>query len=538
MATDSPRIVALGLELEAARETIEVLIRRYEGAQGPLQTDQFAVRKAMAALENNVAVSTRALQTSEARLRTLFDHGPHMLLTVDREGLIRTANRRVARMLRLQASDLVGEPLDAILDESSTGLYQEMLERGFEGVVERVAVLSNGVQVALTAARLPGFEGETQLVLRDLTWRRLLEEELQHARRLALLGHLAAVVGHEINNPLAVMLGRLELMLQAPIEDSDRMREQLGRVLEHGRRIGRIVQDLQAVARPQPAKLERVQLVALLDEVCDLAEPFLGRAVMWVDVTPPSLHAFADAEQLRQAVLHLVSNAAERSRRTGRIVLKAERVEEGGLLLDSDGVVISVLDEGPPMPLDLLDDLLAPRSDGSVKRSGYPLGLAIAQNVVIEHGGTMMAGNRPEGGGAISMLLPSGLLPSGGPPAEPCGSGGLRLLYVDDDPLLVSLLDSMLEGTGCSWRLAATGEEALALLGHEEFDVLLVSIRLSGMSGVELRHAVAHRDPVLAGRTILIGGSPRSVPAGVPTLPRPFSRLQLLRCLEGVVGEP
>ncbi len=538
MGDERAELAAMGAELEAARETIEVLIRRYEGAQGPLQTDQYAVQKAMAALENNVAASTRALRASEVRLRTLFDHGPHMLVTVDSEGCILSANRRTARVLRCQAAEFEGQPLTAIFDEASAATLDEMTARRFEGVVERVVVLVNGVQVALTAAPMPGFVGETQLVLRDLTWRKLLEEELQHARRLALLGHLAAVVGHEINNPLAVMLGRIELILQSEMDDCDRLREQLGRVLEHGQRIGRIVQDLQAVARPQPAHLERVKVVDLLDEVSELAAPYLGRAVMWIDVTPPSLQVLADAEQLRQALLNLVSNAADRGRRTGRVVLKAERVEEGGLLADSDGVVISVLDEGPPVPPDLLDDLLAPPSQGSAKRSGYALGLAIAQNVVIEHGGTLSASTRPEGGGIFSVLLPSGSPPASQPrDPDSTPASALSLLCVDDDPMLISSLRIMLEGTGCSWLQVHSGEEALDLMEERRFDVLLTSIKLPGMSGVELHHAVAQRDPVLGRRTVLLGGALRSTPAGVPTLPRPFSRLQLLRCLEDVTRE-
>jgi PAS domain S-box-containing protein len=537
MSADKPELVAMGAELAAARETIEVLIRRYERVQGPLQTDQYALRKALAALENNVAASTRALRVSEARLRAVFDHGPHMLLTVDAEGRVVSANRRLAQAIGRTPAELGGKLFAELLDASSAGLFAELLEQGFEGVVERVVALNNGMQVALTAAPLPGFVGEHQLVLRDLTWRHLLEEELQHTRRLALLGHLAAVVGHEINNPLAVMLGRIELILQSDPDQCERIREQLSRVLEHGQRIGRIVQDLQTVARPQPVRLEPVALVGLLDTVCDQVEDLLGRAVVWVDVTPPNLRVLADAKQLEQAVVNLVSNAADRCRRTGRIVLKAERIEERGLLSDTDGVVISVLDEGPPVPRVLLDDLLAPPEAGTTaKRSGYALGLAIAQSVVLEHGGTLLAENRPEGGGIFSMLLPSGSAPATVIPDPDRPPVILRLLCVDDDPLTQSNLESMLHGTGCTLEVARSGEEALERLDHREFDVLLTAIQLPGMSGVELRHAVARRDPVLAGRTVLIGGALRNTPAGIPTLPRPFSRLQLLRCLESMGG--
>lgn len=529
-------LAAMGGEIEAARETIEVLIQRYEGSQGPLQTDQFAVQKAMAALENTVAVNTRALRASEARLRTLFDHGPHMLITVDRHGAIVSANRLAARALRRPPRDMVGLPLVEVLDDESRDAVLDMVRRRFEGVVERTVVLVNGVQVAMTAAPLPGLAGETQLVLRDLTWRRLLEEELQHSRRLAMFGHLASIVGHEINNPLAVMLGRLEMLLQSDLDDPERLRTHLHRVLEHGQRIGRIVQDLQAVVRPRPARLERVALTGLLDEVCELAGPFLGRAVVWVDVTPPSLEVYADREQLRQALINLVGNAADRMRRTGRVVVRAEPAGDGGPWSERVGVTVSVFDKGASIPKDMMDNLLAPRQEQGSLRVGYSLGLAIAQSVALEHGGALRAENDPEGGAVFSLLLPSG----GGQASErgdatPVEGPELRLLCVDDDPLIRPTLERMFRGTRCSVVVVRTGEEALDRLADHEFDALLTSIRLPGMSGVELRHAVARRDPVLGGRTVLLGGSLRGAPVGVRTLPRPFSRLQLLSTLEDVL---
>ncbi|MFH1469159.1 MAG: response regulator [Pseudomonadota bacterium] len=528
--------VGLGEDLAAAHETIEVLVRRYEGLQGPLQVDQVAIRRALATLEGSLDASARALQASEARLRTLFDHGPHMLVTVDAEGLIRCANQAAACALGCPATELVEQALEAFLDEASARRLGAMILRRFEGVVERVVTLRSGIEVALTAAPLPGFVGETQIVMRDLTWRRLLEEELQNSRRLAFLGNLASVVGHEINNPLAVMLGRLELLLQSDLDDPEGIRRQLARVLEHGHRVGRIVSDLQAVARPQKADRAPLDLHALVRGATAAAAPFVGRTVIHAEVSSAALPLEADHEQLTQALVTLLSHASDRMRRTGRILLSVAPGPGRGLLAHQGSVSIRVVDAGPAIRSDLMERLLTPAQQGSRPRSNHALGLAIVRNIVLEHGGIPWAGNLPSGEAEVGLLLPlpeRETLQAG--PLQ--GAEGPRVLCVDDDPLMVHTLELMLTGTGCRWQVLRTGEDALRVLRNEDFDALLVGLQLPGMSGVELRHTIATWNPRICARTIFIGSTLRSDPDGVPTLPRPFSRLQLLYGLERVVAE-
>ncbi len=522
------RVLALGADVQAAQETIEVLIRRFERMQGPLQADQYALQKAVATLEDSLAASNRALRASEARLRTLFDTGPDLRVTVDAQARVVTANRVAARANRCRAVELSGRPLSELFDAPSGPALEQMAERGFEGVVERPLTLADGTPVAMTAAPLPGFAGETQLVLRDLTWRRVLEGELTHSRRHALVGHLAAIVGHEINNPLAVMLGRLELLLGTDLDDPELARRSLERLLEHGRRIARIVQQLQAVSQPMPVDSEILSVAEVVDAACDQAAPLLGRCVLRVDVTPPRLTVPGDRRQLEQLLVNLLINAAERMRRRGSIELRAEPETEAGV--GAEAVVIAVADEGRVVAADLLENLLAPGLDPGVRRGGADLGLTIAQNIAQEHGGALRVINRDQGGVVFELTLPA-VRPVRQEAAGLVDLHGLRLLCVHEDPLVFTGLESLLEDTGCRCRAALSGEDALDRMELEDFDLLLTAIQLPAMSGIELHHAVAGRDPLLAQRTIFIGVAAQNAPAGVPTLPRSFSRMQLLGAL-------
>ncbi len=529
-------VVALGENLKAAREVIEVLIRRYERSQGPLATDQFAVRKAMASLEDSLAASTRALRLSESRYRMLFDHSPHMICTVDAEGKILSCNRTMAGGLRCRPKELTGRPLAELFDESSARFVQEMILQEFDSLLERGLSLSDGRKVALTAAPLPGFHRETQVSMHDVTARQLLEEELQHTRRLAAIGQLASGVAHEINNPLAVMQGRLEMLLQSSLTDPEVLRRRLSQVAEHSQRVERIVQNLQTFARPAPAVLAPVGLAELMDAVGEAAEPQLGRVVLHADVTPPRLAVLADGEQLRYALVNLLINAADAMRRRGRIDINARKVARAESELDLEAVEIAVRDDGPAVRPELLEDLLSPFEGETLGGRRAGLGLAIAQGIVHEHGGIMRATNRKAGGACITICLPA---IESSPSSGPAGAVelGRRVLVVDADPFLRETVEQHLDTSSYDPHFARDGEEALRRLGAAEYDAVLVSIRLPGMSGLELRHAIAGRNPMLAARTVVMGSFIGKRPADILVLQRPFSRLQLLRALERATRE-
>ncbi|MBW2255659.1 MAG: PAS domain S-box protein, partial [Deltaproteobacteria bacterium] len=326
-------------ELRAARKTIEVLVRRIEQAEVPSGEGVFALQKAISGLETIIQQRTRALHTSKARYRALFDHSPDMIVTVDQDHRITAANQTSLSALDIEPEKLIGREFSRLFDNTSAARARRIVvEQGVGDVMPELRLVDGRV-VSVTASLLPGYAGALQVVLRDVTLRRQLEAELHHARRLAAIGNLAAGVAHEINNPLAVIRLRLDLIERLYPEDLEPLRDQLQVIDKHVQRIARIVQNLQTFARPRAAELERCLVEELISAASGVAEIPLSQVQMDVDVAPADLVLHADRGQIEQVLANLLTNAAQAMQGKGRITVRARPV--------GDHVQIAIRDTGP-----------------------------------------------------------------------------------------------------------------------------------------------------------------------------------------------
>lgn len=520
----------LGDDPEALRAVVEVLVRRVERLQGPASLEDSALLQTIEDLEHSLDERTAALLRSESRLRGMLDASPSLMVTVDAEGNLREVNRAAARFFHRRPEELAGISMIEMLLEPHASHLRDLVANGGTSEGPRTVVLKDGRRLNLDAAPLRGQDGEALLVMQEVTAREVLEAELQHSRRLAAVGVLSAGVAHEVNNPLAVMQGRLELLASSPLTDPEAIRRQLSVIIDHGRRISRIVGNLKAFARPQAPAREVVAVGRLVEAALDLSSHVLEKTTVRVRVEPPDLACMADGGQVEQVLSNLVVNAADATRRCGTIWVEA--------VPEQDFVRLTVEDDGPGIPADMLEEIFTPFVSSKPPGRGSGLGLAIAWGIVNEHGGTMRASNREAGGASFTFTLPlasSGHLGCLDEP-EVTPSRALRVLCVDDESFLLQTVQGLAEGAGHRVTVAASGEEALDLLKQGEFDVVLTDIRLPGISGVELREALARRDPLLARRTIIMSGLMLQPPPGLRFLQKPFSRRQLLRALEEAVG--
>lgn len=523
------RIAELERQLAASRKVIDALMRRAErqSEQLPHEPDQIGVIKALWNLESIVEQRTRELHDSEARYRALYDHSPDMLFTVDAEGRITAVNQTSLTAFDCEVDALVGCSLASLFDEEAQPAVERWLADGARATFDQELVLDDGRAVSIKGASVPGTRGEIQVVLRDVSARRRLEAELGHARRLAAIGHLAAGVAHEINNPLTVVQLRLELLegldLPRPVVD------QLAVLSEHVQRIARIVRNLQSFAHPRSDPHESVRLVDLVEGAREVAGAAVVQVTFRCDV-PDDLVIRADRGRAEQVLVNLFTNAGHAQRGSGWIGVWARP--------EGDRVRIVVEDAGPGIPADLLDHVFTPFVSGK-GRAGSGLGLAIAWSIVQEHGGTIIVSNRPQGGACFEFTFPLGTEPPRPATVEPDAPEGagraLRILAIDDEPALLDLVDAFARGAGHRVERATTAEAALERLASDaRFDVILSDIRLPGMSGRDLLRLLRRDRPELAERTILMSGFFHRPGAGVPYLQKPFGRRDLLALLQEV----
>jgi two-component system, NtrC family, sensor kinase len=236
------------------------------------------------------------------------------------------------------------------------------------------------------------------------------QAQLVQSEKLAGIGRLAAGVAHEINNPLGVILGYVQLLRRRA---EGGLAEDLGVVEEEALRAKEIVEGLLDLARPQRGRVEPVALRALADEVVRrLAE---ARQTEGVAVrVDGAATAEGDAQRLRQVLLNLVRNGAEAAGVGGTVTL---RIAEAG-----DAALVAVSDTGRGLDPAVRDRLFEPFL--TTKPKGTGLGLAVSRAIARAHGGDIEADAAPEGGAQFTLRLPRA--PLAAPRAADAAGGNLR----------------------------------------------------------------------------------------------------------------
>lgn len=230
----------------------------------------------------------------------------------------------------------------------------------------------------------------------EITARKTSEERLREQEALARLGQMAAVVAHEVKNPIAGIRGALQVIAsRMPAESRDK--PVVGDIIARLDALNGIVHDLLVFARPRQLRSEPVDLSRLVRNTLYLLhrDPIFANLV--VDFPESEAIAPADAEQLQLVFTNVLMNAAQAMGGTGSITIGVARVQAE----DSPAFVISIADQGPGMPADVREKVFEPFF--TTKHRGTGLGMPIARRIVEAHGGRIDI-EAPEGGGTVVLI--------------------------------------------------------------------------------------------------------------------------------------
>ena len=234
-----------------------------------------------------------------------------------------------------------------------------------------------------------------------------LIEQVRHADRLATIGQLAAGVAHELNEPLAAVLGLAQLARKEEGLPGS-VAADLDRIVQAALHARDVIQKLLFFARRMPPARAAVRLSQIVEEALGLLDgPIRGAGVEVVRSLQAELpDVVADPSQIRQVLVNLILNAVQAMPRGGRLTIET-RVENGT-------AVISVGDEGPGMSEKVLGQLFTPFFTTKDVGEGTGLGLAVAAGILSAHGGTIRAESEPGRGSRFDVRLP--FTPPGGEP--------------------------------------------------------------------------------------------------------------------------
>ena len=229
----------------------------------------------------------------------------------------------------------------------------------------------------------------------DITDRKRSEDTLREQAALARLGEMAAVVAHEVKNPLAAIKGAMQI-IAARMPDASRDRAIMGEIVARVDSLNDIVQDLLVFARPREPNLGPVPLAELMERKIELLRRDPAYANVAIALSGGNPVVQGDVEQLRTVFLNLLINAAQASGASGRIRIHIDA--------DDLSATVAIADSGPGIPPEIREKIFEPFF--TTKHRGTGLGLPTARRVVERHRGTVDVACPPSGGTVVTVTLP------------------------------------------------------------------------------------------------------------------------------------
>ncbi|WP_243367286.1 HDOD domain-containing protein [Fundidesulfovibrio soli] len=316
-----------------------------------------------------------------------------------------------------------------------------------------------------------------------------LNEKLLKTQRLAAVGQLAAGAAHEINNPLAIISARAQLMAMRATDEATK--KGLRQMVDQIDRISAILGSLMDFARPASPRMESMNPREVMDRVLGLTEGGLASQGVTIrrDYKPGIPDIKADPRQMEQVLLNLVLNAQHAMEST------VEGAAPGGTLTAgisfspvSDSVTFSVADTGMGILPENKDKIFDPFFTTKGEGKGTGLGLSTAYGIVQAHKGRIDVESAPGHGSVFNVVLPRDFVAQ--TPAQDIPAEGRTprqaVLVVDDERHIRDILREALESKGYAVEVAEDGEKALHLLRENRYRLMILDIRMPSRDGLSL----------------------------------------------------
>jgi len=458
---------------------------------------------------------------------------------LDGHGIVRRGNRAFAALVGMPVTALPGRPWLSLLPAA----WVEPLSRALlqPGAQDSVEIRQDRRIYTASALAIKGEDDESAvLLIEDHTETRRLQEHLIQSEKLSAIGQLIAGVAHELNNPLASVLGFADFL----VEDGDvpaNLSEPLRVIQQEAQRAASIVKNLLTFARRQERERQRLAIGVVLGHTIALLKNQLlalqVEVALTVDQGLPEIEG--SPSQLQQVFVNLLNNSAQAiasagGRDGGHVTIHARRRLEG--------IAVDVADDGPGIPQEMQERIFEPFF--TTKGEGTGLGLAICQGIVKEHGGRLTLRSVEGHGATFTVELPAApdaaateTLP------RQAGAASGRILVVDDEPHILHYMRATLEAWGHQVDVASDGRDALARALAGCYDLIVTDVRMPKLGGRELYERLRQDAPAVAARVVFFTGDTVRddtmaflEQSGRPFLRKPFKLAELRSALTMAMG--
>jgi PAS domain S-box-containing protein len=498
------------------------------------------------------SVAVDGLRRSEEKHRALLSAMPDMMIRVRNDGVCLDCKVPGDFVPDLQAHRILNRNVAELLpDELAERFMYEMRSvlADRQSLVSEYSIPLGGRVRDYEARLVANGSREVFAIVRDITRRKEIEEQLRQSQKMEALGSLAGGIAHDFNNALSVIMGYTELTLLGAENDPEHVRKMTA-VLDAAKHASLLTRQLLAFSRKQGLRPTRVGLNDTLERLLSVLRRLLREDVeLELDLEPDLWPVQADPIQLEQVLLNLIANAGDAMPNGGRLFIKTKSVKvksdaEGSELRES--VLLEVSDTGSGMDRATLERIFEPFY--TTKKTGTGMGLATVYGIVKQSGGHIEVDSEPGKGTefriyfarskeASVMVSAQGACQVGKP------AGSETVLVVDDEESIRAMVTELLERKGYRALSAANADVALSVarVHSGPIDLLLTDVVMPGMSGRDLADVLARTQQAL--KVIYMSGHVEDTVrehgvshAEIPFLQKPFTSAALYEKVGDVIS--
>jgi two-component system NtrC family sensor kinase len=508
------------------------------GALGKTEVTLVSLVLAQGAIALENARLVELLSSAKREWEKTVDAISQAICIVDALGTVRRANRVFADLIQIPVTAIPGRPWLGLLPPA----WSDPVARAIAEPSATSVEIRAGERALLLTAIPMAEPGAAVLVFEDQTDRRRLQEQLIQSEKMSAIGQLIAGVAHDLNNPLASVVGFSDFLAEAGVPAS--LEEPLQVIRQEAERAATIVKNLLSFARSQEGERARQPIQQLLDSTLVLLRNQLmtHKVEATLDVEPGLPEVEVNANQIKQVFVNLINNACQAiasDAPSGRIWITAKRAQ--------DVIAVSVTDSGPGIPEEVAVRVFEPFFTTKPEGEGTGLGLSICQGILKEHGGRITLESPPGSGATFTVELPVSVpaVRAEPVPAPRGESKPLHILVVDDEPHILHYMRATLESWGHTVEVASDGTYALERALAGPFDVIICDLRMPHLSGRDMYMKLVRQDPRVAERIIFATGDTVRGDTlqfldglGRPYLHKPFTLAELRAALGHAAKQP
>lgn len=453
----------------------------------------------------------------EVFLSSLINAMPDLVWLKDKDGVYLACNSRFEAFFGAKERDILGKTDYDFLEKHLADFFRNhdrnaMTKCSALTNEEEIIFAKDGHRELLETTKTPMYDNNGELIGilgigRDITERKLLQEQLAQSRKLESVGRLAGGVAHDFNNMLSIIVGNSEL-LQDELPEGSLFDEHLQQILYAAKRSAGLTRQLLAFARQETISPKILDLNDNLESILNMLRRLIGENIELIWKPGKNIWAVhMDAGQIDQIMTNLCVNARDSIHNVGRITIETQNisVDEAYCLEHSDArvqdyVMLTISDTGAGMSKEVQEHIFEPFYTTKISGKGIGLGLATVYGIMKQNQGIINVYSEPERGSTFKLFFPRCSTREEAKTLteehRDLPSGNEIILLVEDEPAILEITKTKLEQLGYTVHAYADPTQAVVRSENiENADLLITDVIMPKMSGLDLSREITSMYP-------------------------------------------